>query len=244
VRLPNIVAIEGIDGAGKDTQAKMLADYIDDQPRPTLEEAFAKKCLRGCLPDPECDLTYPLIRQMLAGRLRLTGDNSAEPRMQSEMAHGIALQAVMLMNHIEAAARWEQACLAGRTVVLSRYWDSAVAYGAADGLDRRWLERCLARLPKAHHVLIDIPVDESFTRRPKRDDVYEASIDRLREARIEYLALYERHGVDASVWGHADRCEKYLLSSEYRSSASGWSVVNGLGTADQVHARIRAALEL
>lgn len=263
MRLPNIVAIDGLDASGKATQAKMLADYLDTllDPRFLRSEVDGVRpssplfpsTLRVAFPNYET-LTGKLILSKLKGYWKLDGwkgndtypgekaDEERERKAAHANAEALVLQSLMLTNRFEVADEIERAnVVEGRNVVLDRYWASGIAYGMADGLDYEWLMRVHTRLPKAHHVFIDIPVEESFKRRPKREDKYEADGLRLERARANYLHLFERHGVDTSYWNPKEVTQ---ASADIRTSAAGYYLVNGLGTPDEVHARVKQALEL
>lgn len=249
MRLPGIVAIEGIDGSGKATQAKLLADCLDGRSWAGSPTFTAKPCLRRSFPAYGTELGG-LIAGMLKEDWRITNETECGPDADMNIDHvsAFVLQCLMTVNRLELADEIEyRNSTEGLDVVLDRYWASAVAYGAADGLDPKWLEAIHSRLPKAHHVLIDVPVDESWKRRPERRDVYEADRGRLERAREEYLALWERKGVDTAYWaqdlkGAREGCGRD--GRGYRVSPSGWAIVNGLGTSEEVHARVKGALEI
>jgi dTMP kinase len=250
MRLPNIVALEGIDASGKATQARMLADYFDSRivPRapvvagqmitPAMGDRVAA-CLRRSFPAYQTDLGA-LIRDRLLGNWSTdwTPGYPTPPAMRMD-ANGLrayVLQCLMTVNRHELADEIEYAVtVEGRSVVLDRYWASAVAYGVADGLDHRWLESVHTRLPKAHHVLIDIPVEESFRRRPVREDVYEADLSRLERARAAYHNLFWSKGVDTTMLSG---------NAPGHVSPSGWATVNGGGSPGSVHRAILAVLGL
>jgi len=243
MRLPGIVAIEGIDASGKATQAKMLADYLDalvsvSSPHLTGFPAIgAPLTLRRSFPAYDTPIGA-LIASKLKGEwvpvvTERVGQFDLDPKTDA-----LVLQSLMVANKFELADEIERAnVVEGRNVVLDRYVVSAYAYGQADGLPLEFLERLHARLPKAHHVLIDIPVEESFARRPKRDDKYEANRGRLAAARVNYLAYFESKGVDTPFWSN-------VKTPRFRTSPSGYAIVDGIGFADQVHDRVKAALGL
>lgn len=139
----------------------------------------------------------------------------------------LVLQALMTTNRYEAihALRCQVeptsppgAPPSGATV-LDRYWASGYAYGTADGIDSDWLLAIHDALPQPDlTVLCDITVEESFRRRPAREDAYEASRERLELARRAYHRLAARD---------PDR----------------WFLTDPSGTADSVHAQIAARVD-
>lgn len=239
------------DASGKATQAKLLANYLDEQARnPTDTDGFRnspKTCLRLAFP------AYGTpIGKLIASKLKGEWD-AARVQLDPEVPgayeeypdkeeNALVLQSLMIANKMELAGEIERANMVeGRNVVLDRYIVSGIAYGQADGLDRALLETLHARLPKAHHILIDISVEESFKRRPKREDAYEADRARLERARKNYLAEFERNGVDLAYWNPKEVTQ---ASADARTSPSGYAIVNGLGTVEEVHARVKMALEI
>lgn len=259
MRLPNIVCFETIDAGGKQTQAKMLADYIDGQPVSKDGEL-----LRGHTTDAVLRKSFPaydtpigkLILAKLKGEWGIVA--AREPGRLEEwpaISDALVLQSLMIANKMELADEIERAYVVeGRTVVLDRYIVSGLAYGMADGLELELMERLHARLPKAHHVLIDIPVEESWKRRPKREDAYEADKERLSRARTNYLNIFKKNGVDMDFWGtgvggvdsydgHGNTRRMHEYSSEFRvSPGAPYYVVNGIGTPNEVHERIKGVL--
>jgi len=245
MRLPNIVCLTGLDGCGKSTHAALLADYLDTRnDLCSTNGPEEKHCLRMKFPKYDTP-----IGKLIASKLKeqwIAIEQGMLPIESPQTLNAFVLQSLMTVNRLEAVDEIERAVVVeGRSVVLDRYWVDAVAYGGADGLDTKWLEVIHSRMPKAHHVLIDIPVEESFHRRPLREDKYEANKDRLRRARINYLAYFESKGVDTSYWNTVMSGENTgEVPRLYRTSPSGYAIVNGMGTPEVVHARIKEALEL
>lgn len=158
-----IIAIEGIDACGKETQVALLREYFDarDLKNVVLEfphyQSSTGRKIKELLLAPERD---PLV-----------------------------LQSLMTVNRYESSSLIKQFQATNHTVILDRYWLSGLIYGQTDGLDRDWLWNVHEDLPQPDlWILLDIPVAESFKRRPHREDAYEASTKRLCEARNLYLA--------------------------------------------------------
>lgn len=260
MKTPAIVAIEGLDSCGKSLHQKILADYFDD--RWVIEGELRHRdttdmCIRRSFPDVTTETGAAILTRLkgfwgvdgqvfatpLHGRLPEDEETSEEAKDREQCkSHldALVLQALFTANRLEAIDDLERIVnIERQNIVLSRFWASAVAYGAADGLDPVWLEKIHSRMPKAHHVLIDIPVEESFKRRPERLDKYESSRPRLAKARDAYLALFERKLL-VEAWPRNK-------GPEYRTTggdAESWSIVNGLGTPEEVQGRIRQALGL
>lgn len=109
------VTLEGVDGAGKSTQARLLADALG----------------------PETVLLREPGGTAVGERLRdLLKDGSLELTPRAELLLFCAARAELVERVIRPALE------AGRDVVCDRYVDSTVAYqGAARGLDRTLIER-------------------------------------------------------------------------------------------------------
>jgi thymidylate kinase len=103
-----------------------------------------------------------------------------------------------------------------RPVVADRYLASAIAYGMTDGLSYDWLLAAQAFLPQPDlNILLDVPVEASFERRPERRDQYELNKSYLQEVANNYRKLW------------LDR---------------GWLTVDGTGAVEEVHDKILAAV--
>lgn len=161
-----IVAFEGIDASGKATQVRMLKEYA---------EGKGVKVTCFDFPRYETD-TGKRIKELL--------------QLEHEDRNPLDLQALMTVNRYECQGTIEHAQARGDLVILDRYWLSGYVYGAGDGLSKDWLVRIHKNLIQPHQWFItDISIDESFRRRPDREDAYEASVDRLRNARANYIVI-------------------------------------------------------
>jgi dTMP kinase len=160
-----LIAVEGIDQAGKWTVCKRLARELRASGVQTELTGFP-------------DYTTPLgeeIRRFLA----------------SERSFPLeARQLLFAANRWERAPDLLAWLADGRAVVVDRYVASGVAYGAAQGLDPDWMV-CVERgLPTADlTVLLDITPEVSLSRKSASRDAYEARSDLLLRARGAYLEL-------------------------------------------------------
>lgn len=156
-----LVAFEGIDACGKSTQIEML--------QKAAVSLF-----------PSCQVfSYPNYRT-ITGNLILQ-------MLKDPKRDALVLQCLMTTNRYEEQFLVEEALTSGALVILDRYWLSGLVYGAADGLSQSWLHRVHEQLLRPDHwFVLDLPVIESFRRRPNRDDDYENNADRLKLARRRY----------------------------------------------------------
>lgn len=170
-----LFCIEGIDGSGKKTQCAMLKQRID--------ETFSGRLSTLVYDFPHPSSTSgPYIKGLLKGEWNVTDPGT----------RAIVLQALQTINRYEAldtiksAQHWPDDIL-----ILDRYYASALAYGAADGLDMQFLYAIHRGLPIPDiTVLIDLPPEASMQRRPIREDLYESDVAFLAQVRANYLELF------------------------------------------------------
>lgn len=195
-----IIAVEGIDASGKATQTNLLASKLGG-----TVMAFPNYG----------SMTGAAIQMFLKDEL---GAVNATDIGQQDMKrlNGLVFQSLQAVNRYEVADEIRARAAAG-TIVFDRYIASGIVYGEDDGLPRDWLRAVHSSLPQPDlWLLIDIPVVESFVRRPERRDRNESDAGLLGRVRTRYLRLFEEQRV------------KHLP----------WKVINGLGTQAEVHQRI------
>jgi dTMP kinase len=148
-----LIAIEGIDGAGKTTVIARLAELIRDRTGvvPMVLNDFASVVSRQIKPlmvnEPNVDAQYSLV---LAARI-LTARTIVEP-----------------------------ALIEGRIVLFDRYFESTLAYQGTLGVDRTRIldDHVECALPYADLVLLlDLPVSVARARKGKPTDRLEAMTD-------------------------------------------------------------------
>lgn len=215
-----IVAIVGIDSCGKGTQAEALRAHFAPLYRKVEVMHF-----------PVYDSpTGKAIKQFLTGSRFVGGEGVSDTTLDNYVradhkAQALVIQALMVTNRLEQYAKlknyyqpdidqlrnkWKNYCRSDMNdltylLILDRYNACAIAYGMADELSKDWLTSIHAALPvPSHYFLLDISVEESFRRRPKREDAYEASRERLARARENYLAMAKWGSWDQ--WHVVDGC--------------------------------------
>ncbi|MGE3269411.1 MAG: dTMP kinase [Chloroflexota bacterium] len=173
-----LIAVEGIDQAGKQTVCEWLAGELQAQGVPTRQTGFP-------------DYGTPIGQEITAF---LRGERSYPAQ---------ARQLLYAANRWERAAELRAWLDTGIAVVVDRYIASGVAYGAAQGLDLDWMLQVEQGLPPASlTVLLDITPEVSLARKTTARDAYEARLDLLAAARTAYLTLAEAPGwlvVDAAA---------------------------------------------
>lgn len=194
-----IVAFEGIDASGKATQVEALKKRIFKQLKTTTEVKT--------LSFPQYSSTAGgVIERILKGQTIVAPLDRVDyhrsewvptfhSRLQSQWSRdkSIILQSMFVCDRLEAMPLLAEFALSPNNFLLvDRYKLSGVAYGCADGLDLNWLNSIQSCLPDADlNILLDIPIEESFKRRPDRRDSYESDLDKLANARTVYHQQFE-----------------------------------------------------
>ncbi|ASJ07650.1 dTMP kinase [Thermococcus pacificus] len=172
------VVIEGIDGAGKSTQAKLLAKWFEER---GYEVVLTK--------EPTDTAFGKLIRKLV-----LTGGKEGiiDGARISHEAEALLFAA----DRAEHVAKLIKPSIeAGKIVISDRYFYSSLAYQWARGLDLEWLidlNRFAVRPDLV--ILLDLPVKESMKRINGRS--IKTEFDKIAElqkkVRENYLKLTER----------------------------------------------------
>ena len=165
-----LIAIEGIDQAGKKTQTRLLARGMRRRGWRVSVWEFP-------------NYTTHLGRELkayLAGKSRLN-------------LHAAHL--LYAANRWEVAEEMEREIRGGVNAIVNRYWPSNLAYGISHGLPADWLS-CLDRgLPKLDMVIVlDISPRTSLKRKREGRDVHEVDLAYLKKVRNAYLRLARRYG--------------------------------------------------
>ncbi len=172
------IVMEGIDGAGKSTQARLLAKWFEER---GYEVVLTK--------EPTDTAFGKLIRKLV-----LTGGKEGiiDGARISHEAEALLFAA----DRAEHVAKLIKPSLqAGKVVISDRYFYSSLAYQWARGLDLEWLidlNRFAIRPNLV--ILLDLPVKESMKRINGRS--IKSEFDRIAElqkkVRENYLKLAER----------------------------------------------------
>ncbi len=171
------VVMEGIDGAGKSTQAKLLAKW------------FEKKGYEVILTKEPTDTAFgKLIRKLV-----LTGGKEGiiDGARISHEAEAL-LFAADRAEHVHKLIK--PSLESGKVVISDRYFYSSLAYQWARGLDLQWLidlNRFAVRPDLA--ILLDLPVKESMRRINGRSikTEFDKIVELQRKVRENYLKLAE-----------------------------------------------------
>jgi dTMP kinase len=165
-----LIAFEGLDQSGKQTQAERLQAFVESSGRssrllsfPAYETAIGKE-----------------IEQALHGGHEYLPD---------------VLQLLYVANRYERKPLIEEWLAAGTIVVCDRYLASSVAYGEAQGLDPLWLTDVQRFLPQpALTILLDIAPETAARRKAANRDRYERDLALLSRVRQSYVRQAEQDG--------------------------------------------------
>jgi len=182
-----LIAFEGLDQSGKQTQADLLGTRLAADGRSVQLLSF---------PDYTTVIGAEIGRA-LRGERHYTAD---------------VMQLLYVANRYERKQEIASARDRGAIVVCDRYLASSVAYGEAQGLDPGWLVALQQYLPQPDiTILLDIPPDVSARRKRDGRDRYEQDLQLLARVRDSYLrqaahgwarvdADRDRDTVAADVW--------------------------------------------
>jgi dTMP kinase len=181
-----LIAFEGLDQSGKQTQAEMLRDRLSVAGRYVSLLSFP-------------DYGTP-IGQEIERALRGARNYAAD-----------VMQLLYVANRYEWRTEIERQRNDGSILLCDRYLASSVAYGEAQGLDQAWLLEIQRYLPQPDITfLLDIAPEVSARRKTADRDKYERDLALLGRVRDSYLRLAKNTG-----WVHlsADR-DRVLVAAD------------------------------
>jgi dTMP kinase len=158
-----LIAFEGLDQSGKQTQAERLRDSLISVGRSARLLSF---------PDYETAIGAEIGRALNGDR-----DYGAD-----------VMQLLYVANRYERKGEIVHAEQAGTIIVCDRYLASSIAYGEAQGLDVSWLTEIQKYLPQPDITfLLDIAPEVSARRKIVDRDKYERDLVLLGRVRESYL---------------------------------------------------------
>jgi dTMP kinase len=157
-----LIAFEGLDQSGKQTQAERLRDRLVGAGRLVRLLSF---------PAYDTAIGAEIDRALHGGR-----DYGAD-----------VMQLLYVANRYEWKPQIEQERARGTILLCDRYLASSVAYGEAQGLDAEWLHAIQKYLPQPDVTcLLDIAPEVSAARKTAGRDKYEQDLDLLARVRASY----------------------------------------------------------
>ncbi|HYB95354.1 MAG TPA: dTMP kinase [Vicinamibacterales bacterium] len=158
-----VIAFEGLDQSGKQTQAERLLDACR---RAGHRTEF---------------LTFPAYETAIGIEIEhaLHRDRDYQPD---------TLQLLYIANRFEFRPRITTWLESGTIVVCDRYLASSIAYGEAQGVDPQWLTEVQRLLPQPSLTLfLDMTPQVSLTRKNANRDKFERDMPLLERVRRSYL---------------------------------------------------------
>jgi dTMP kinase len=158
-----LIAFEGLDQSGKQTQAELLRDRLKEEGRKARLVSF---------PDYGTSIGEEIARA-------LAGERDYEPDV---------MQLLYVANRYERKADLQRWIDGGLVLVCDRYTASSVAYGEAQSLDPAWLSDLQRFLPPAAlTIMLDIAPETAVTRKSVDRDKYERDLALQGRVRASYL---------------------------------------------------------
>ncbi|HKU50022.1 MAG TPA: dTMP kinase [Nitrososphaera sp.] len=181
-----IIVLEGTDKAGKTTQSRLLLEALKN---------LGKVCVILDFPD----YMTPIGMEI---RAFLDGKRDYPPE---------AKHLLFSANRWEKKKEIESMVENGTIVIMNRYWQSNLAYGAANGMDSNWLLRLDKGLPKEDLVIVLLVNPATSGKRAEVQDAFES------DARLA-AAAYKNY---------------MKFAKQFR-----WKVLDGSKSREQVHQEI------
>jgi dTMP kinase len=165
-----LIAFEGLDQSGKQTQAEGLRDHVVRQGR-------------------ECRLlSFPDYATAIGGEIAraLHGEHHYAPD---------TMQLLYVANRYEKRESIQALLEDGAIIVCDRYIASSVAYGEAQDLDPAWLTDVQRYLPKPDlTIVLDIAPETAVARKASGRDRYERDLALLSRVRESYRRQAQQRG--------------------------------------------------
>ena len=161
-----LIAFEGLDQSGKETQAQLLRDRLRKNGNKSRVISF---------PDYGTSIGEEIARALQGER-----DYPSD-----------VMQLLYVANRYERRSDLERWLAGGLVIICDRYVASSIAYGTAQELNPAWLTDIQRFLPKPSlTVLLDIMPETAARRKAVGRDRYErdlALLDRVRKSYLEQL---------------------------------------------------------
>ena len=157
-----LIAFEGLDQSGKQTQAELLRDRLSAGRRVRL-------------------LSFPAYETPIGSEI--------ERALRGRRDYGAdVMQLLYIANRYELKPQIDDERNRGTVLICDRYLASSVAYGEAQGLDPAWLLEIQRHLPQPDLTfLLDIAPEVSARRKTADRDKYERDLALLGRVRESYL---------------------------------------------------------
>jgi dTMP kinase len=158
----HVIAFEGLDQSGKQTQSERLAAVLRNEGH---RVEF---------------LSFPEYGTAIGTEIGIA--------LQGERHYDAdTLQLLYIANRYEFRPRLLEWLGSGAIVICDRYMASSIAYGEAQGLDPAWLDDVQRHLPRPTlTIVLDIPPEVSLQRKQAARDKFERDLPLLSRVRASY----------------------------------------------------------
>ena len=165
-----LIAFEGLDQSGKQTQAERVRDEV---------VARGRECRLLSFPDYTTAIGSEISKALHGDR-----DYGAD-----------VMQLMYVANRYERKGEMTRLLADGCVVVCDRYVASSIAYGEAQGLNAAWLRDIQRFLPAPDlTVLLDIAPETAVKRKAAGRDKYERDLSLLARVRDSYRRQASQEG--------------------------------------------------
>jgi len=161
------IVIEGTDGTGKSTHARLLTEYLQAK---GFDTVLTQEPTKGPIGQA--------IRTVLSGETKV-----------SPTALALMFTADRA-DHVDSVIK--PALEDGKAVISDRYFYSTIAYQSAQGVDEKWLAQLNSFAPEPDVVIVlEVPADQALSRiNDRKKEVFE-SIDFQRKVQNNLLKIAE-----------------------------------------------------
>jgi len=166
----HIIALEGIDQSGKQTQSRLLANHLRKLHYITGQ------------------ISFPIYKTPAGIQIKhfLNGQQNYPPE---------AVHMLYSLNRWENLDTIKKLTRKNEFLIADRYTPSNLAYGISRGLGLQWLTTLDKGLPTAELVIVlDTPVPSSFARKTSGRDKHERDRQLLSRVRANYRILSRKLG--------------------------------------------------
>jgi len=165
-----LIVFEGIDKSGKETQARLLTNFLRDQGKTVATFSF------------------PNYNSWSGERIKEWLHNKSICDIHE-------INAIYTVNRLESKETLERCLIDSDYVILDRYYYSNWVYGQTEDVDPSWLRNLDKPMPRPDKVfLLCISAKLSAQRGGSLADVYESDIEAQEKRNIEYMKIGNRLG--------------------------------------------------
>ncbi len=167
------ITIEGLDGCGKSTHVKLLADWLKDQGYKVV-----------CTDEPTDGPMGKLLKRILVGEFKVPVEVE------------VLLFAADRMQHLSSVIL--PAIEDGKIVLNERYVHSSMVYQTSRGATKQMVEKANEHALKPDlAILIDVPAEAAISRikKERKLDEFEKDLKLQRAVRRKYLGIARPGGL-------------------------------------------------